>query len=59
MSDVLETVLPSDKTLNVDVQLIPNLQDRVIVLLVPLGDTKVKMNTFTHTNKGHFTLRKM
>lgn len=42
--DVQETVLPGNETLHVDVQLVPDRQDGLIVLLVPLDNTeKIKL----------------
>lgn len=40
MFDIQKTVLPGSETLNVDVQLIPDGQDGLIVLLVPLDNTE-------------------
>lgn len=39
-SDIQETVLPGDEALSVDVQLIPDWQYGLIVLLVPMGSTE-------------------
>lgn len=40
MFDIQKTVLPGDETLSVDVQLIPDGQDGLIVLLIPLDNTE-------------------
>lgn len=45
--DVLETELPGDETLYVDVQLVPYLKDGLIILFVPFGDRKVRDNMLT------------
>lgn len=39
--DVQHTVLPGDETLHVDVQLIPDGQDRLKVLLIPLNKKRI------------------
>lgn len=38
--DVLDAVLPGDKTLDVDVELIPQGLDRLIVLLIPVSQQR-------------------
>lgn len=38
--DVQDAVLPGDETLHIDVQLVPDGQDGLVVLLVPLCQNK-------------------
>lgn len=50
-SDIQEAVLPGDEALSVDVQLIPDWQDGLVVLLVPTGSTKAKFKPFLTTTR--------
>lgn len=38
--DVLDTVLPRDETLDVDVELVPDVHDGLVILLVPVEEHK-------------------
>lgn len=40
MIDVLEAVLPRDKALDVDVELVPDVHDGLIILLIPVEEHK-------------------
>lgn len=49
--DIQHAVLPGDQALHVDVQLVPDGQDGLVVLLVPSGDNKDVIHHLQSLNK--------
>lgn len=50
--DIQNAVLPGDETLHIDVQLVPDGQDGLVVLLVPSCDNKNGISHVSRSKKG-------